>query len=103
MANRKEQRTAQLALEALKDLLINNLLPDRKMIAFKDQPLMHPKMDMRQARLLWYEGLLKASVERIMNALELGLKSTVEYFKKQCLETVRVCVYICFYMVVLCA
>lgn len=31
MANKKEQRTSQLALEALKDLWIHNLLPDRKL------------------------------------------------------------------------
>ncbi|CAM9575688.1 unnamed protein product, partial [Hapterophycus canaliculatus] len=38
---KKERRTAQMALEALKDLFITNLLPDaRRLVAFEARPLM---------------------------------------------------------------
>ncbi|CAM9556723.1 unnamed protein product, partial [Scytosiphon promiscuus] len=38
---KKERRTAQMALEALKDLFVTNLLPDaRRLVAFESRPLM---------------------------------------------------------------
>ncbi len=87
MACKKEQRTSQLALEAIKDLLMNNLLPDRKLTAFKSSLLFHPSMTLPTAVVLWFEGQLKIRIERVMEALDNGLKSTVDFFKKQCLET----------------
>ena len=88
MAAKKEQRTAQLALQAIKDLLIHNLLPDRKLRAFKAQPLGHPQLNMPTAILFWYEDQLISRVQRVLDALDAGLKDTVEHFKKQCMETV---------------
>ena len=86
MAGKKEYRTSQLALEALKDLLIHNLLPDRRLIPFRSQPLNHPSITMQHAMLFWYEDLLLQRMELILSALDNGLKSTVEYFKKQCMD-----------------
>lgn len=46
MASRKSKREAQMAIETLKDLFMNTLLPkDRKLKLFKDQPLTHNKAD----------------------------------------------------------
>ncbi|CAM9993626.1 unnamed protein product, partial [Choristocarpus tenellus] len=40
LALKKERRTAQMAMEALKDLFITNLLPDgRKLVVFEARPL----------------------------------------------------------------
>lgn len=86
MACKKEQRTSQLALEAIKDLLTNNLLPDRKLSIFRSALLLCEGMDMQTALLLWFEDQLKTRIERVMEALENGLKSSVDYFKKLCLE-----------------
>jgi ribosome biogenesis protein MAK21 len=86
LAGKKEHRTAQLALEALKDLLVHNLLPDRQLRKFRTQPLAHPSMAMPSALLFWYEDQLLTRMDRVADALELGLKSTLDFFKKKCME-----------------
>ena len=86
MASRKEYRTSQLALEALKDLLIHNLLPDRRLVPFRNQPFLHPEMTMISAMACWYEEQLLNRMEMVVIALEVGLKSNIEYFKKQCMD-----------------
>lgn len=86
LASKKEYRTAQLALDAVKDLLIHNLLPDRRLISFKNQPLNHPDMNVQIGMLYWFEEQLLQRVELVANALDIGLKSTIEYFKKQCMD-----------------
>lgn len=93
IANKKEQRVAQLALEALKDLLINNLLPDRRLINFKDQPLVHADMNLRLAAFFMYEDILKNTVEKAIAALGNGMRSNVDFFKRSCLELVRSLLY----------
>mmetsp|Transcript_26221 Transcript_26221/g.38852 ORF Transcript_26221/g.38852 Transcript_26221/m.38852 type:complete len:902 (-) Transcript_26221:36-2741(-) len=86
MAAKKEQRTSQLALEALKDLLVHNLLPDRRLRPFLSRPLGHPDMTMETALIFWFEDQLIIRMERIVAALEAGLKSSVDFFKGKCME-----------------
>jgi len=86
MANKKEQRTSQLALEALKDLFINSLLPDRKLNYINNYNILHNNMDMKIGLLLYFENCLKIRMERIIEGLELGLKSSVDFFKRLCLS-----------------
>lgn len=86
MAGKKEQRTAQLALDALKDLLVHNVLPDRHLVPLRCRPLLHPEMTWRTALLMWYEDQLISRVERVMEALEAGLRGTLDYFKRHCIE-----------------
>lgn len=38
MATKNNQREQQLAIESMKDLFINNLLPDRALLFFYDHP-----------------------------------------------------------------
>ena len=99
MANRKEQRTAQLALEALKDLFINNLLPDRKLVPLSARGCLLPttqyqegqntkkRMNMKIALLMYFEDELKKRVEQTVVAIENGMKSMVEFFKRICMST----------------
>ena len=87
MASKKEQRTSQLSLEALKDLLINSLLPDRKLNFISSYDLLtNPKMNVKTALLLYFEDNLKKRVERVIDALEAGQKSSVDFFKRICLS-----------------
>ena len=88
MALKKEQRTSQMALEALKDLLVHDLLPDRRLRPFHARPLGHPSLSMPTALVFWFESELIARVDRIVDALESGLKSTVDYFKRKCMDLV---------------
>ena len=43
MACKPDARTTTLALEAIKDLLVHNLLPDRPLVAFKDRDFWHTR------------------------------------------------------------
>ena len=88
MAERKEQRTSQMALEAIKDLLIHNLLPDRKLKAFKDHQhlLLDARMNISLGLACWYESQLKLRVERLLRALEQFMRSNINYFKKNCMN-----------------
>ena len=88
MAVKQEQRTSQLALEALKDLLIHNLLPDRKLKLFMNRPLGHPKMNVQYGIIYWFEDNLIRRIEKITFALEEGLKSNLDYFKKFCMAII---------------
>jgi hypothetical protein len=89
MALKKEQRTSQLALEAIKDLLIHNLLPDdRRLVPYTTRPLGHPNMSLAVLLTFWYENELIKRIESIITALDTALKSTVDYFKMKCMEIV---------------
>ena len=89
MATKKEQRTQQLALEALKDLLLHNLLPDRRRLRpIRNQPLGYPEMTLETAILCHFEDLLIPRISAIVDALEAGLRSTVEYFRRVCMEMI---------------
>lgn len=88
MALKKEQRTSMLALDALKDLLIHNLLPDRHLIPRSRRPWTDSRVTLPIAILFWYEDQLISRVERIIEAIEVGLKSSLEHFKKHAMEIV---------------
>lgn len=88
LATKKEQRGAQLALEALKDLFVNNLLPGRALRSLENNALNHSNMNITTAMLIWFEAQLKSRYEKVLEALDNGLKSNVEFFKKECLQTV---------------
>ena len=53
MAMKNNQREAQLAITALKDLFINNLMPsDRKLVYFAQQPVSHPRVSAKVLKLM---------------------------------------------------
>jgi ribosome biogenesis protein MAK21 len=83
---KKEQRLALMAMEALKDLLVTNLLPDRhlrRFSAFKSNKVV---LTDKQALLLWFENELAQRVERFVDSLERGMHDSIEYHKKKCME-----------------
>jgi ribosome biogenesis protein MAK21 len=47
---------------------------------------MHPDMSMKVALLMYFEQQVKEQMERVMEALEMGGRSTVEFFKKVCMS-----------------
>jgi hypothetical protein len=93
MALKKEQRTSQLALEAIKDLLIHNLLPsNRRLIPYSLRPLGGGggQMSLSILFLFWYENELIKRIELIIKALENGLKSSVDFYKIKCMEIISI-------------
>ncbi|RCK57555.1 Ribosome biogenesis protein MAK21 [Candida viswanathii] len=66
----KKSRTAALqSIAALKDLLINGLLPDRKLFAFDKQPLTKEDSDL-QVAVYYYEDYLKGVYFKLIQILE---------------------------------
>ncbi|CAM9447735.1 unnamed protein product, partial [Ascophyllum nodosum] len=114
---KKERRTAQMALEALKDLFVTNLLPNgRKLIPFELRPLSQVFVAMEEASsvggdggsgqaggarkaitatvgtalLMWYfEDQIRARFYRMVGAIEAGSRDTVENFKRFSLEAAK--------------
>lgn len=101
IATKKQQRPVQLALVALKDLFINNLLPNRPLrdvmsnVAdgsaeidenmLRSHLLLHPQMTMRTALLLYFESRLKSLYSTVLYAIGESLQSSVDFFKRDCL------------------
>ncbi|SGZ47869.1 CIC11C00000001171 [Sungouiella intermedia] len=66
----KKSRTAALqAIDAMKDLLLNGLLPDRKLVSLFKQPLSKDASDEKVA-LAYYEDYLKKSYFKFIQILE---------------------------------
>lgn len=66
----KKSRTAALqAIEAMKDLLLNGLLPDRKLVSFAKQPLSSNLSDTKIA-LYYFEDYLKKSYFKFIQVVE---------------------------------
>ena len=66
----KKSRTAALqAVEAMKDLLLNGILPDRKLVSFAKQPLSTSLSDTKLA-LYYFEDHLKKSYFKLIQVLE---------------------------------
>ncbi|CAM9557389.1 unnamed protein product, partial [Chrysoparadoxa australica] len=98
MATKKERRTSQMALEALKDLFINDLLPaDRQLVAFEARPLMQIELwaEQDQARagkaliLWWFEDLVRQRYGRILDAIQAATGDTVSNYKRFGMETAK--------------
>ena len=93
-SKKKEQRSCQLAMDAVKDLLIHNILPDRKLNSFKfyynSGRFHHTDMNMSILLTCWYEDQLISRIKKFIDSIEeIGLKSSnIEYFKKYCMEIV---------------
>lgn len=87
IATKKDLRTGYMAIEAIKDLLLNNLLPDRVLVEFGKTPYFnHEEMNMKCAMLNWFEHQLRKRVVQVLEVLETGLKSNIFFFRRQGLE-----------------
>ncbi|KAH3672294.1 hypothetical protein WICMUC_004389 [Wickerhamomyces mucosus] len=67
--NKKSRNSALQSLNALKDLLINGLLPDRKLRYFKNQPL-SLLTTKKQLAIFFFEDFLKTFYFKIIQILE---------------------------------
>ncbi|KAK5782294.1 hypothetical protein RI543_000224 [Arxiozyma heterogenica] len=67
----KKSRNSQLqSLNALKDLFLNGLLPDRKLRYFKNQPGLSMMLNKRTLALFYFEDYLKRFFFKILEILE---------------------------------
>ncbi|KAJ1675905.1 RNA-binding ribosome biosynthesis protein mak21 [Spiromyces aspiralis] len=70
MARKKNRREALMAVSSLKDLMISNLLPDRKLRFFVDQPLNHPQVKPEHLLLWYFENMLKKHYFELIQIME---------------------------------
>jgi ribosome biogenesis protein MAK21 len=88
MCAKKERRVAQTSIEAVKDLCMNNLLPDnRRLVPFSARSgariSSSSPSDIARALVVWYyEDQLKGAVDALLGALERAARDTVSSFKR---------------------
>jgi len=82
MASKQGQRSALLAIEALRDLYVENVLPShRRLIEFQNHPL-HRKDVSDMHLIVWYfEAEVKRLFGELVNTLEQTTFNNVEHFK----------------------
>lgn len=89
IAEKKDLRVSFLALEAIKDLLVHNLLPDNDHLYFLDhyRPIITSSaMKMDTGIILWFEDQLKQRMLKVINLLDNALKANILHFRKQSLD-----------------
>ncbi|KAI5950495.1 MAK21 [Candida theae] len=87
----KKSRTAALqSIAALKDLLLNGLLPDRKLFAFDKQPLSKDESLMTDAQLavFCFEDHLKKAYFKLLQILERLLQDPIVHVRMSALNHV---------------
>ncbi|RKP15297.1 CBF/Mak21 family-domain-containing protein, partial [Piptocephalis cylindrospora] len=70
MARKRHRKEATLAIGALKDLLLSNLLPDRKLTFLQDQALSHPRVTDSHLLAWAYEDTLKRQYLSLIQTIE---------------------------------
>ena len=81
----KKSRTAALqSITAMKDLLLNGLLPDRKLLAFDKQPLTKEDSDSRLA-VYFFEDMLKKWYFKFIQILEKLLQDSIVHVRMSAL------------------
>eukprot|EP00898_Chlorokybus_atmophyticus_P004404 jgi/Chlat1/4965/Chrsp32S04947 len=84
------KRQAAQVMDALKELFLLSLLPDRKLRPFEQQPLGTLNSSTQRATqlLYWYfEDVLKQRYDRFLTAIEAGSRDNLTFFKEKSLKT----------------
>ncbi|KAJ3088334.1 hypothetical protein HK102_008997 [Quaeritorhiza haematococci] len=88
MARKKARREAILAMDSIKDLMVNTLLPDRKLKYFCDQPLASPVVTPKHLVFWYFEDSLKKIYFEFLRLIEELSRDPVAYVKKKMLQYV---------------
>lgn len=96
IALKKDMRSGFMAIEAIKDLLVNNLLPDNRSLrdfnSYSSALQVAEIANMQIPMLCWYEHQMKMKIAQMLTVIENGLKANITHFRHQamdiCLELV---------------
>ncbi|PVU98196.1 hypothetical protein BB561_000068 [Smittium simulii] len=89
MTKKKHRKEAIMAVSSLKDLLVNNLLPDRKLVYYADRPWNADNITLK-CYILWiFEDLLKKAYFDLIKVIEELLFDTVEHTRTSMLVHVE--------------
>ena len=87
MVSKTKRRETLQAVESIKDLFINTILPDRKLKYFMDQPL--DKCDDEEQLMLWlFEDAIKKIYHQFVSSLEGLLQDELDHVKTKGLNSV---------------
>ncbi|KAL3897440.1 MAG: hypothetical protein SGCHY_003409 [Lobulomycetales sp.] len=85
MANKKSRREAIMAIDSVKDLMVETVLPDRKLRFFKDQPLLCEDLTHNHLILYYFEDALKKLYFGFVQLVEQLSKDTLLHVKNKML------------------
>jgi ribosome biogenesis protein MAK21 len=88
MAKKKSRREALLAVDSIKDLMLNSILPDRQLKFFVDQPVLSPKVTPRHLILWCFEDALKRAYFDFISVLEELLMDSLPHVRSKALSCV---------------
>lgn len=88
MAGRKGKREAIMAVDTLKDLFLSDLLPDRKLLYFHEQPVPQDgagdSTEAERATVFWYfEDAIKSRYAQFVQHLEGAMQDSLPHVKKK--------------------
>lgn len=81
--NKKSRTSVLQSVNALKDLFVSGLLPDRKLRHFKNQPGLSMMLNKRTLALFYFEDFLKRQFFRILECLEKLTHDAIIYVRSQ--------------------
>ncbi|RLN54043.1 hypothetical protein BBJ29_003161 [Phytophthora kernoviae] len=87
MASKKARRESLMAVDSLKDLFLNNLLPDNAKLRFFHQHPLEQAKDSPAHLVLWFfEHCLKTAYAQLTGVLASGMDDAVDSHKRACLR-----------------
>jgi ribosome biogenesis protein MAK21 len=90
MTRKRGSREAHLAIEAVRDLFANQLLPDRKLRLFHNNPLGDTDSTTATHLIFWrFEAALAEKYSEYIQSLEEGAQEALPYFKRSCIQAMH--------------
>ena len=87
MASKKARRESLMAVDSLKDLFVNTLLPDNaKLRFFHEHPLRVAQKSPVHLLLWLFEHCLKTAYAQLTSVLAAGMDDAVDSYKRACLR-----------------
>ncbi|KAI8907935.1 CBF/Mak21 family-domain-containing protein [Gorgonomyces haynaldii] len=89
MAKKKSRREQLMAIDSIKDLMLNTILPDRKLKYFIDQPFLSPKTSPKHLVLWYFEDALKKAYFDFITTLEELSKDALPHVKSKAMSVIH--------------
>ena len=87
LALTKEQRTSRMAVESLKDLFVNHLLPDGRRLRPMEQQPLSGKAEPLRLIVGYFEEQVRTRYLSLVQMLQQAMRDTVQDFKRFALDT----------------
>lgn len=84
--NKKSRNSILQSLNALKDLFVNGLLPDRKLRYFKNQPGLSMMLNKRTLAIFYFEDFLKKTFFQLLEVFEKLSHDPIIHVRLSCLN-----------------